>query len=125
MEWEKADQNLSAWLDGLLSGYDCRKKPMFGAPVYFVHDNMWTGVKGGKMFLRLPEADQRTIQSENDEIQPFEPRPNFFMREYVEIPPSVLSPEDFIRRWLDRSYAFVKSLPPKVKGEKKAKPRKA
>jgi hypothetical protein len=47
------------------------------------------------------------------------------MREYVEIPPSVLSPEDFIRRWLDRSYAFVKSLPPKVKGGKKAKPRKA
>ena len=43
------------------------------------------------------------------------------MREYVEIPKSALSGADFIRRWLDHSYAFVKGLPPKIKEEKKAK----
>jgi TfoX/Sxy family transcriptional regulator of competence genes len=121
VEWEKADQNLGAYLDGLLINYACKKKPMFGAPVYFVNDNMWTGVKGGKLFLRLPEDDQLRIRSENGEIKPFEPRPDFFMREYVEIPPSALSGVDFMRRWLDRSYAFVQCLPPKIKADKKAK----
>lgn len=121
MEWEKADLNLVTCLDGLVFNYECKKKPMFGAPVYFVNDNMWTGVKGGKVFLRLSEDDHLRIKNENVEIMPFEPRPNFFMREYVEIPPSALSEADFIRRWLDHSYAFVKCLPPKIKAEKKAK----
>ncbi len=125
VEWEKADQNLVAYLDGLLLHYECRKKPMFGAPVYFVNENMWTGVKGGKVFLRLSEDDQLRIQSENDAIRPFEPRPNFFMKEYVEIPESTLSETDFISRWLDHSYAFVRCLPPKIRKEKKAKKAKS
>ena len=46
MDWEKSDQNMADHLDTLITGYESRKKPMFGAPVYFVNDNMWTGVKG-------------------------------------------------------------------------------
>ena len=123
MEWEKADQNLSEHLDELLINYDCNRKMMFGAPVYFVNDNMWTGVKGGMVFLRLSEYDRALIQSEDDEIKPFEPRPNFFMKEYVEIPESKLSENEFMHRWLDNSYSFVKNLPPKIKKEKKRKSR--
>jgi len=121
MDWEKADQNMGSFLEKLIIGYVSKKKPMFGAPVYFVNDNMWTGVKGGKVFLRLSEEDRLAIQSECDEIEPFEPRPNFIMKEYVEIPESKLTDDEFIRNWLDRSYSYVKTLPPKVKKEKKAK----
>lgn len=92
---------------------------MFGASVYFVNDNMWTGVKGSKVFLRLSEADRSMIQSECDEIMPFEPRPDFFMKEYVEIPESKLSDNEFTRKWLNMSYSYVKTLSPKIKKEKK------
>lgn len=121
MDWEKADQNMADDLEKLIINYESRKKPMFGAPVYFVNDNMWTGVKGGKVFLRLSEDDRLAIQSECDEIKPFEPRPNFIMKEYVEIPESKLADDEFIHNWLDVSYSFVKALPPKVKKGKKAK----
>ncbi|HWT76266.1 MAG TPA: TfoX/Sxy family protein [Mobilitalea sp.] len=125
MDWEKANQNIADYLEKLIITYERKKKPMFGAPVYFVNDNMWTGVKGGKVFLRLSEDDRCVIQSKCDEIKPFEPRPDFIMKEYVEIPESKLTDEKFISNWLEISYSFVKSLPPKVKKEKKAKLKKS
>ncbi len=119
MEWEKASPELGIVLSELLIGYDCQKKPMFGAPVYFVHDNMFTGVKGGSVFLRLSESDRQAIMAESDEVSPFEPRPDFFMKEYVQLHESKLFEKAFIDRWLQISYQYVNSLPPKAK-----KPRK-
>lgn len=124
MDWEKANQDIADYLEKLIINYESRKKPMFGAPVYFVNDNMWTGVKGGIVFLRLSEDDRSAIQSECDEVKPFEPRPNFIMKEYVEIPESKLTEDEFIHNWLDISYSFVKNLPPKIKKEKKTKLKK-
>lgn len=121
MDWEKADQNMADYLETLLVNYESRKKQMFGSPVYFVNDNMWTGVKGGMVFLRLSEKDRAAIQAECDEIEPFEPRSDFIMREYVQIPESKLADNEFMRNWLNISYSFVKNLPPKVKKEKKPK----
>lgn len=121
MNWVKANQNMADYLEKLIINYESKKKPMFGSPVYFVNDNMWTGVKGGVVFLRLSENDRSIIQTECDEIKPFEPRPDFFMKEYVEIPDSKLTEEEFINKWLDISYSFVKNIPPKVKKEKKTK----
>jgi hypothetical protein len=46
MDWEKASPELGIYLQNLLIGYNCQKKPMFGSPVYFVNDNMFAGVKG-------------------------------------------------------------------------------
>ncbi|GGL60601.1 TfoX/Sxy family protein [Sporolactobacillus putidus] len=121
MDWEKADQNLGEYLATLVAGYACKKKMMFGASVYFVNDNMWTGVKGKIVFLRLSENDRSAIQAENDEIRPFEPAPGRMMKEYVEVPESKLTDDEFAHKWLDISYSYVKSLPPKVKKEKKTK----
>lgn len=121
MDWEKANKNMTDYLDTLVINFESREKPMFGALVYFVNDNMWTGVKGSKVFLRLSEEDRSIIQLECDEIKPFEPRPNFFMKEYVEIPDSKLSDNEFIYKWLTRSYSYVKTLPPKVKKDKNAR----
>lgn len=121
MDWEKAGREMGDYLENLTAGYDCVKKPMFGAPVYFVNNNMWTGVKGEKVFLRLSEEGRETIQSEYDEVRPFEPRPDFIMKEYVEIPDSLLTEDEFIHKWLGISYEFVKGLPEKVKKSKQAK----
>ena len=121
MEWKKTNQDIAAELEKLVSGYDCRKKPMFGSPVYFVNDNMWTGAKGDIVFLRLSKDDLDAIHIESDEISAFEPRPGLIMKEYVEIPDSKLYDDSFAQKWLDISYQYVTALPAKVKKEKKVK----
>jgi TfoX/Sxy family transcriptional regulator of competence genes len=119
MEWEKASAELGVALEERLAGFSCQKKPMFGAPVYFVNDNMFTGVKGGVVFLRLSGSEQKSIMEESDEVQPFEPKPGFFMKEYVELTENKLFDQDFINKWLKTSYEYVLSLPPKVKKAKR------
>jgi TfoX/Sxy family transcriptional regulator of competence genes len=115
MEWEKASPELGVALGDLLVGFRCHKRVMFGAPVYFINDNMFSGVKGNVVFLRLSAGDRKVIMDESDDVRPFEPRPNFFMKEYVEIPESQLVDHDFITKWLQVSYAYVSSLPAKPK----------
>lgn len=121
MGWDKVSADLAVILDDLVAGYNCQKKPMFGCPVYFVNNNMFTGVKGGDVFIRLSESDRAAIQVDCDEVTPFEPRPNFIMKEYVSIPESKLSDQQFMSKWINRSYSFVLSLPPKVKKDRKQK----
>ena len=120
MDWENASPDVAAALRPYMSEFDCIMRPMFGSEVYFKNGNMFTGVKGSKMFLRLSEEDRKLIIDENDEVQPFEPRPAFFMKEYVEIPESWLSDRDFIQKWLKTSYAYAASLQPKEKKTGKA-----
>lgn len=71
---------------------------MFGSPVYFINKNMFTGVKGCVVFLRLSESDRQKIMEESDEVHLFEPRPDFFMKEYVDIPESKLLDQAFINK---------------------------
>lgn len=119
MEWEKASKELSLALELLLVSFSCQKKPMFGSPVYFVNDNMFTGILGHVAFLRLPENGRQAIMAESDEVLPFQPKPGYFMKEYVELPGNKLDDPAFINKWLAQSYAYVSSLPPKSKKDKK------
>jgi TfoX/Sxy family transcriptional regulator of competence genes len=121
MAWEKASFELGTALEELLAGLPCQKKPMFGSPVYFINGNMFTGVKGQVAFLRLSGPDRTAIMEESDEVQPFEPRPGFFMKEYVELPESKLFDHDFTARWLMASYRYTAALPPKEKAVRKKK----
>ena len=121
MDWEKASPELGIELGELLAVFECQKKPMFGSPVYFIHNNMFAGVKGGSVFLRLSESDRQAIMAQSDEVQPFEPRPDFFMKEYVQLPESILFDKLFIDKWLRISYEYVNSLPPKEKKPRKKK----
>ena len=121
MEWKKVSKELADTLEQLLTGYNCVKKPMFGCPVYFINDNMFAGVKADMVFIRLSENDRAEIAAECDEVSPFEPRPNFFMKEYVNLPESQLGNSEFMSKWLTRSFEYVSSLPVKVNKPKKKK----
>jgi TfoX/Sxy family transcriptional regulator of competence genes len=112
------ESEISSVLEGFIQRYNYKKKPMFGCPVYFVNDNMFCGVKAGKLFLRLSQEDRSAVGAVCDEVVPFEPRENFFMKEYVEIPESKLEDREFMSFWTERSYLFCASLPPKVKKNK-------
>lgn len=113
MKWKKASEELDELLAGKMAPFLYNKRRMFGSPVYFVKGNMLAGVHQDNIFLRLSPRDKEKILSENDEVTPFEPMEGRVMREYVVLPESIFDRDDLLEEWLERSHAFVSSLPPK------------
>ena len=118
MTWKKPEFELTVFLEQLVKPYQCEKKQMFGFPVYFVNNNMFTGVFEDGIFLRLMPEDKAEILREYDEITPFTPLGRT-MKEYVFVPESYFESPDFCDKWLGESYKFVSSLPIKEKKAKK------
>jgi TfoX/Sxy family transcriptional regulator of competence genes len=99
---------------------DAERRKMFGYPCAFVNGQMLCGVFADRIMLRLSEQDRSEFLM-LPEARLFEPIPGRPMKEYVELPPQVMSsPEDF-SSWLQRSLEYVRTLPPK---EKKSRARK-
>ena len=84
-------------------------KPMFGNLGAFVNGNMFMGLFGSDVGLKLPEAEQQELLAVPG-TGPFGPaeRP---MGGYVTIPAG-WSPDD-ARPWVDRALAHVAAQPPK------------
>jgi len=85
-------------------------KPMFGNVGAFVNGNMFMGLFGSAIGVKLPEPD-RTILLAEPGAGPFGPddRP---MRDYVTLP-ATWTPRK-AARWVDKSLAHVAELPPKA-----------
>ena len=105
-----------------LSGAEPRK--MFGYSCVFAKGNMFAGLHEAGMVLRLPE-EQRTEFLRLKGAEPFEPMPGRVMREYVVVPGVLLRAPEKIRMWVEKSLAYVSSLPAKPKkspgGSKRSK----
>ena len=120
MAWEKASEENTAVLEEAVTDYEVEFRKMFGYPVYFVNGNMFCGVHGEGIMLRLNEEDQQILYEEYDEAEPFAPNGRR-MREYAALPPSVYDDEIELHKWMDISYSYVSSLPQKEKKQKKKK----
>ncbi len=94
-------------------------KPMFGNLAAFVNGNMFMGLFGSQIGLKLDAGDRDELLAE-DGAGPFGPeeRP---MGGYVTMPARWRSSRDDARPWIERAQAYVASLPPKVPKAKKAK----
>ncbi len=97
---------------------DVSVKPMFGNLGAFINGNMFMGLFGSAVGLRLAPGDLDEFLSIAG-TGPFGPsgRP---MGGYASIPTSWNKPTAASRAWVDRSLAYVEALPPK-----KPKPRKS
>lgn len=84
---------------------------MFGYPAAFTGGKLFAGLHQENFIIKLSEADRRRLSALG--AQPFEPMPGRRMREYVVLPPSVLSDRTALQRWLLRSLAYVASSPKK------------
>ena len=93
------------------------ERPVFGQPAAFVRGNMFFGVFGEHVFVRLSDADRVAAASEIG-AQPFEPMPGRPMREYVVLPPKALKDRKVASAWTARSLAYALSLPAKSKTKK-------
>lgn len=96
-------------------------RPMFGNLAGFVNGNMFTGLFGNDVFVRLSEADQASLLREPG-AHPFEPMAGRPMRGYVVLPGAWRSDPDRIRQWMQRALAWTAAMP--AKAPKPAKARK-
>lgn len=85
---------------------------MFGNLAAFVNGNMFMGLFGRDVGVRLAEADREKLAAEPG-AGAFGPedRP---MKEYVAMPTSWRDDPTATARWVDRALAHTATLPPKA-----------
>ena len=98
-------------------------KPMFGNLGAFVHGNMFMGLFGDTVGVKLDKADVAKLLA-IEGAGPFGPaeRP---MGGYVSMPPAWRASPAKAKKWIATAVEHVATLPPKTKAVKKAGAKKA
>jgi TfoX/Sxy family transcriptional regulator of competence genes len=86
-------------------------RPMFGNLGAFVNGNMFAGVFGPNLFVRLPEEERAEAIAEG--ATEFQPMPGRAMKEYVSLPRGWIGEPGRAGAWIDRSLAWAGQLPAK------------
>ena len=108
----KLDAESRAFFESVVPEHpQVRLRPMFGQLSAFVNGNMFMGVFGPDLFVRLPETDRDAVMAEGG--GPFEPMPGRPMREYVILPLEWRARPDRLRQWVARSLEHAEAMPPK------------
>jgi len=98
-------------------------KPMFGNLGAFVHGNMFAGLFGSAVGVRLAEPDARELAAV-DGSGPFGPE-GHAMAGYISLPPTWRADPGLAASWVDKARDYVGTQPPKAAKPKAAKPKKA
>jgi TfoX/Sxy family transcriptional regulator of competence genes len=93
------------------------ERPMFGQRSAFVNGNMFMGIFGQDLLLRLPQRDREAVIAAGGAV--FEPMAGRPMREYVVLPSAWRSKPAKLREWVARSLDHVEQMPPKAPKQKK------
>jgi len=114
-KWKSAPREAVAAFETATSGLSgAEPRKMFGYPCVFAKGNMFAGLHEAGMVLRLPDA-QRAEFLRLKGAKQFEPMPGRVMREYVVAPKALLDSQGRLRTWVEKSLAYVSSLPAKPK----------
>jgi len=98
-------------------------RPMFGNLSAFVNGNMFAGLFGEDLFVRLPDEQSAPIRKQGG--RDFAPIAGHAMKGYVTVPSTWRTQTAASKAWIAASLAFTRGLPPKVPGSKKAATKKA
>jgi TfoX/Sxy family transcriptional regulator of competence genes len=97
-------------------------KPMFGQLAAFVNGNMFTGIFGAKLFVRVAGDDRdRLMASGGADFAPMAGRP---MKGYVTLPDNWAADEAGTRAWVELALAETSKMPPKQPKVRTKKPAK-
>ena len=124
MEIPKASEEDKEFFRSLLpDAADVEIKPMFGNIAAFVHGNMFAGLFGPAIGVKLGDADHAEL-AEMEGSGPFGPheRP---MGGYLSLPQHWRGTPEAAAGWVAKAYDHVAAMPPKVKKPKKAQAAKA
>lgn len=94
-------------------------RPMFGNLAGFVNGNMFTGLFGNDVFVRLGEDDRSVLLREQG-AHMLEPMAGHLMREYVVLPEAWKTQPERMRQWVQRAMTWTSTLPSKAPKEAKA-----
>jgi len=94
-------------------------KPMFGNLAAFVNGNMFSGLFGEDLFVRLPDDEGAQVKRQGG--RPFEPMPGHAMSGYVMVSATWQKKPDSARVWVVRALALTRAMPAKAKKPAKAK----
>ena len=91
-------------------------RPMFGNVSAFVNGNMFFGLFGNDLFVRLSRLDQAELLKNKgaSNLEVMKGRP---MKDYVVMPRAWYSKPESLRGWVTKSLAWTSRLPAK-KGKK-------
>jgi TfoX/Sxy family transcriptional regulator of competence genes len=92
-------------------------KPMFGNLGAFVHGNMFAGLFGSAVGVRLAEPDARELAA-IDGSGPFGPD-GHAMAGYISLPTAWRQDPRLAASWVDKARGHVGTMPPKVNKPKK------
>jgi TfoX/Sxy family transcriptional regulator of competence genes len=98
-------------------------RPMFGNMAAFVNGNMFAGLFGEDLFVRLPDDESARIRKLGG--RDFEPMPGRAMRGYVVVPGAWRSKPDATRGWIKIAMEITGRMPAKVSASKKGASQKA
>jgi TfoX N-terminal domain len=96
--------------DEALAGTSAERRQMFGCPVGFANGQLFTGVFGAGLFVRLDEPDRAELLARAG-AEPFDPLGGRPMRQYVMLPREVLEDVEDVRGWMRRAQRFVLAMP--------------
>ena len=97
-------------------------RPMFGNLAAFVNGNMFAGLFGEDLFVRLPEEESSTIKSQGG--RDFEPVAGHAMRGYVVVPSTWRTKTGATAAWITRALELTSKMTPKAAAAKKATSKK-
>lgn len=97
-------------------------RPMFGNLAAFVNGNMFAGLFGEDLFVRLPEEEGAKVRKQGG--RDFEPMPGRAMRGYVVVPGTWRSKPQAPKGWIQIALELTGRMPPKVAADKKAAAKK-
>ncbi len=87
-------------------------RPMFGNLSGFVNGNMFMGLLGNDLFLRLSDEDRVELLKIKG-ASTFEPMKGRPMKEYVVIPKTWRGQPEMMKSWVSQSLEWAKKLPQK------------
>jgi TfoX/Sxy family transcriptional regulator of competence genes len=120
--WNKAPDDLvKRFSDALAPFPEADRKKMGGYPAAFTNTQMFAGLFEDFMVIRLPAAELEEFKRQG--ATPFEPVNGRSMKEYAVVPQDILESEVRLRGWLQKSFNYARSLPPKPPKPKTAKPK--
>jgi TfoX/Sxy family transcriptional regulator of competence genes len=114
-KWKAAPHAAVVAFETVTSGLPrAEPRKMFGYSCVFAKGKMFAGLHEAGMVLRLPDEQRAEFLRLKDAKQ-FEPMPGRVMREYVVVPKVLLNAPEQLRAWVEKSLAYISSLPAKPK----------
>lgn len=111
MSWHSPSPALIPLFEGLCPGPPVLRRTVFGSPAAFLNGNMFFGVFGDSLWVRLDDTS-RTLLLQAPGASTLQISPGQPMQQYVVLPQAWLQDRDQLARWVARGRAYAETLVP-------------